>query len=276
MILAGKKPMSRRRNKAATDEHVDTHRWVVSYADFITLLFAFFVVMYAMSSVNQEKYKSLSEGMHSAFNNKDQHKSQTPNEKSKDGPNPIDEPNPKGGFGDGLDGLNSALNEFKNIEVQISRQDGWINMDIKAGSLFSNGTSELTSEAMISLINLAHKIKDIPYAVAVEGYTDNVPINAPEYKSNWELSAARAAAIGRVLNTYGVASERLLIIGYGDQFPLMDNATEVGRSQNRRVNIVLTKDSIVKRMPTQIDAEENQMQSKIEPISIKSGKNKRH
>ena len=261
--------MSRRRNKAAEHESADSHRWVVSYADFITLLFAFFVVMYAMSSVNQAKYKSLSEGMHSAFNNRDQHKSPTLTEKSKDGPNPIDKPDPKGGFGDGLDGLNSALNEFKNIEIQISRQDGWINMDIKAGSLFANGTAELTSSAMISLINLAHKIKDLPHAVAVEGYTDNIPINAPEYKSNWDLSAARAAAVGRVLNTYGVASERLLIIGYGDQFPLMSNATEVGRKENRRVNIVLTMDSIVKRMPTEIDAQESKTPSYIQALPIK-------
>jgi chemotaxis protein MotB len=75
-----------------------------------------------------------------------------------------------------------------------------------------------------------------------------------------------------VLNTYGVASERLLIIGYGDQFPLMDNTTEVGRKQNRRVNIVLSKDSIVKRMPTEIDAEEAKMASIIEPIPVKSEK----
>lgn len=231
--------------KKKPEEHVDNHRWVVSYADFITLLFAFFVVMYAISSVNVSKYKSLSDGMKSAFDKKDQHKSTAATNNKVDGP---DERKTKGAHKDGLDDLNKSLSELANGDFQINRQKGWIEMDIKAASLFDSGTADLKPEALIKLMQLATKIRDFPYPLVVEGYTDNLPIETPQYPSNWELSATRAATVARVLNGYGIATERLLVTGYGEQYPIASNITEEGRGQNRRVSIIIAKNRNIDRM----------------------------
>ena len=235
--------MRKRKNKE--DEHEDSHRWVVSYADFITLLFAFFVVMYAISSVNVSKYKSLSEGMQSAFNNKDQNKSTIATDNQKDGPNTKQT---KGKYIDGLDQLNKSLSQLEDGDYKINRQEGWIELDIKAGSLFQPGDAEVKPEALIKLMQLAGKIKDLDFPIIIEGYTDNVPIETPQYPSNWELSATRAATVGRILNSYGVATNRILVTGYGEQYPVADNFTESSRSQNRRVNIIIAKDRNVPRI----------------------------
>lgn len=235
--------MKSRRNK--TEEHVDNHRWIISYADFITLLFAFFVVMYAISSVNVSKYKSLSDGMKSAFNKKDQDKATQSTDIIKDGP---EENKTKGSYKDGLDELNKSLSELEDGNFKINRQEGWIELDIKAGSLFDSGNVDLKPEAFVKLMQLADKIKGLPYTVVIEGYTDNVPIETPQYPSNWELSAARAATVGRVLNSFGIATGRILVTGYGEQYPISNNDTAEGRNQNRRVNIVITKNRKVDRV----------------------------
>lgn len=235
--------MKSRRNR--TEEHTDNHRWVISYADFITLLFAFFVVMYAISSVNISKYKSLSEGMKSAFNNKDQNKATESTDTLKDGP---EEKKTKGTYNDGLEDLNKSLSELEDGDYKINRQDGWIELQITAGSLFDSGSADLKPEALIKLMKLAGKIKSLPYTVVVEGYSDNVPITSPQYPSNWELSATRAAVVGRILNSYGISTDRIVVTGYGEQYPVSDNYTEEGRSQNRRVNIVIAKNRKVDRL----------------------------
>ncbi|KTD51185.1 flagellar motor protein MotB [Legionella quateirensis] len=235
--------MKSRRNKP--EEHVDNHRWVVSYADFITLLFAFFVVMYAISSVNISKYKSLSDGMKSAFDKKDKNKATQSTDVMKDGP---EEKKTKGTYNDGLDELSKSLATLEDGNYKINRQDGWIELQIKAGSLFDSGEAELKPEALIKLMQLAEKIKTYPYPVVIEGYTDNVPIETPQYPSNWELSATRAATVGRILNGYGIDTGRILVTGYGDQYPISDNLTEVGRSLNRRVNIIIAANRKIDRL----------------------------
>lgn len=234
-----------RARKKDNEEHVDNHRWVVSYADFITLLFAFFVVMYAISSLNDAKYKSLSEGMHSAFNNKEKGPSKSSSDGKDDG---IKKSSTKGKFDDGMEDLNKSLSEFNDENYQLQRQDGWIEMNIQAGALFEAGNASLKPDALLKLMKVAQKIKDLPYPVAIEGYTDDVPIATPEYPSNWELSAARAAVVGRILNNYGIDSNRITVTGYADQFPIVDNITDEGRRQNRRVNILITKNKHVKRL----------------------------
>jgi chemotaxis protein MotB len=236
--------MKSRRNQS-NESHVDTHRWIISYADFITLLFAFFVVMYAISSVNIAKYKSLSEGMKSAFNKKDQERATQSTANLKSGP---ENRNTKGHFQDGMDNLKKSLSELEDGNYKINTQDGWIELDIKAGSLFETGTSDLQPDALLKLMQLAGKIKNLPYTVVVEGYTDNVPIETPQFPSNWELSASRAATVGRALNSFGVVASRILVTGYGEQFPIADNTTEEGRAANRRVNIIIVRDRSVSRM----------------------------
>lgn len=235
--------MRSRKNKA--EEHVDSHRWIISYADFITLLFAFFVVMYAISSVNISKYKSLSEGMKSAFDKKDQNKAIKSSQTIKDGP---EEKKVNGSYNDGLDELSKSLSDLEDGNYKINRQDGWIELQIKAGSLFDSGEADLKGEALIKLMQLADKLKNYPNPVVIEGYTDNLPIQTPQYPSNWELSATRAATVGRILNGYGIDTGRILVTGYGDQYPVSDNTTEAGRSLNRRVNIIIAANRKVDRL----------------------------
>ncbi|MCL5272023.1 MAG: flagellar motor protein MotD [Gammaproteobacteria bacterium] len=235
--------MRSRRNK--TEEHVDNHRWVISYADFITLLFAFFVVMYAISSVNISKYKSLSDGMKSAFDNKDKSKATQSTDTIKDGP---EEKKTKGTYNDGLDELSKSLSDLEDGNYKINRQDGWIELQIKAGSLFDSGEADLKAEALIKLMQVAEKLKKYSYPVVIEGYTDNLPIQTPQYPSNWELSATRAATVGRILNGYGINPGRILVTGYGDQYPVSDNLTDTGRSLNRRVNIIIGMNRQIDRL----------------------------
>lgn len=262
--------MRPKRNK--TEEHVDNHRWVISYADFITLLFAFFVVMYAISSVNVSKYKSLSEGMKSAFNKKDQNKATQSTNNQHDSPQLV---NTKGQFKDGLDELSQSLSELANGDFKINRQDGWIELDIKAGSLFDPGNAEVKSEALLKLMQVAGKIKNEPYTIVVEGYTDDTPIETPQYPSNWELSASRAATVGRILNSYGIATDRLLVTGYGEQYPIADNLTEEGRSKNRRVNIIITKSRKLDRLfDPQLGQSHNAVLGTVEPLQSQEASTK--
>lgn len=234
-----------RSRKRKVEEHVDHHRWIVSYADFITLLFAFFVVMYAISSLNTSKYKSLSEGMNNAFNKKDQENSEQSTEDIKDGPNTK---KVYGKFQDGLDEINQSLSELEDQNYKINRQKGWIELDVKSGALFGSGDADIKAEALVKLMQIAGKLKKSHAIVSIEGYTDNVPIETPQYPSNWELSATRAASIGRVLNAYGIDTHRIMVTGYGDQYPISDNVTDVGKSLNRRVSIIIAINRKSKRL----------------------------
>lgn len=230
--------------KKKTENHSDSHRWVISYADFITLLFAFFVVMYAISSVNEEKYKSLSDGLNSAFNEKDKNQALVSTDTKNNGSQELVS---QGSYHDGLDEMEKLLANFTDHDYQIKRNDGWIELQIRAGSLFSSADAELKPVAMMKLMKLAGKIKKYQFPVIIEGFTDNVPISSLQFPSNWELSASRAATVGRILNTYGVPAEQIIVSGYADQYPLMDNATELGKSMNRRVNIVIVKNRNIPR-----------------------------
>lgn len=201
--------------------------------------------MYAISSVNISKYKSLSEGMKSAFNKKDEARALKSTKSMKDGPQTTPFQGP---FHDGLDELNQALIELQDGNYKINRQEGWVELDIKSGALFDSGDADLKPEAFVKLMQLAAKLKKSSSIVAVEGYTDNVPIETPQFPSNWELSAMRAAVVGRTLNSFGIATDRIFVTGYGEQYPVADNVTELGRAANRRVTIIIALNRNVPRL----------------------------
>lgn len=236
--------MRGRKNKVVP--HEDTHRWMVSYADFITLLFAFFVVMYAISSVNVSKYKTLAEGMHTAFTSKNNKQQGIAEEsKVKNTKTAVKSPiNQKDAFTQ----LIQALSALQDSDYHMNPQDGWVELDIKAGALFDSGSAELRPTAIVKLMKLASIVKTLPYPIAIEGYTDNEPIETPQYPSNWELSSARAAAVARVLSSFGVEQTQMSVTGYGEQYPVADNKTEEGRARNRRVNVIIAKDKTVPRL----------------------------
>ena len=238
---------------------------MVSYADFITLLFAFFVVMYAVSSVNEGKYRVLSESLSQAFSITAQtlepiqigeiKRSGDPRSVEfikrpvvidrSDMPAPV--PKPRAGevreAGDKplqilFDGVRAAVAEMTDKGlVKINTNEFGIEIEISTSILFESGAAELSAQAEPSLQRLAEVLKPFPHEVNVQGYTDNIPIQSSIYPSNWQLSAARAASVVQLFSRYGINPERLSATGFGQYRPAADNSTEQGRQANRRVVI---------------------------------------
>jgi len=291
--------MSRRNHH---EEHENHERWLVSYADFITLLFAFFVVMYSISSVNEGQYRVLSNSIVSAFQNTksslepiqvgdlirspllmpDQMTdvSEVPDEII----TPLMLKFQQPGYGGGaeetvnreavdevIDGdedkqepptdesfteqsLNAAESEINDLGddvaekmdelidqdiINIKRNKFWLEVEIKSSLLFPSGGSGLIPGAIPVLEQLAETFVDLPNRINVEGFTDNKPINTFVFPSNWELSAARAAAVVRLFEQSGIEPSRMASIGYGEYQPISDNDSDEGRAKNRRVVLVV-------------------------------------
>ncbi len=232
------------------EEHENHERWLVSYADFITLLFAFFVVMYAISSVNEGKYRVLSNSMVEAFNknqagmytgdtvveiNSGNYGDYSQAEGPAEGYSVFDEKMRKIA-NDILDVMDSLVKEGQ-VRVKISQKG--VTVDINAGVLFATGEAALGEKPRAILTDVARKLKKIPNKVVIEGHTDDNPISTPLYPSNWELSSARASSVVRLFIESGVEPSRLTVTGYADQKPVESNHTEEGRSRNRRVSVII-------------------------------------
>ncbi len=245
--------MARRRNH---EEHENHERWLVSYADFITLLFAFFVVMYSISSINEGKYKVLSDTLTGVFNQPDRSIE----------PIPVGEERPRTSEPDRslvdeqssqapADALQSIANTVREAfgdlieadQLKVRGNELWIEIELSSSLLFSSGDA-LPNNAAFELIEKIAKIL-APYEnpVHVEGFTDNLPIQTAQFPTNWELSAARAASIVRMLAMDGVNPARLASVGYGEFQPVADNATAVGRARNRRVVLVVSRNLDIRR-----------------------------
>ncbi|NJD07121.1 MAG: flagellar motor protein MotD [Methylococcaceae bacterium] len=272
--------MSRRR-KQGHEEHVNLERWLVSYADFITLLFAFFVVMYSISSVNEGKYRVLSDTLSRAFDPKTsagdktmakdivqdglrpgRDMAQLPIDEKLVPDNPaVIEQNGKPGEDEAqlarvAEELNQVLAPYIQDDlINIKRDKAWLEVEMKSGLLFASGSASLSTESVPMLDKLAAIFKEIPNAIQVEGHTDNRPINTREFPSNWELSAARAASVVHQLMRAGVDPVRMGALSYGEYHPLVDNGSEEGRYQNRRVTIVLQAQSMARyKLPSDSQA----------------------
>ena len=244
------------------EEHENHERWLVSYADFITLLFAFFVVMYAISSVNEGKYRVLSEAIVSAFRESPrslepiQVGQLTRSPYSMDAPlnpvpvNPLDlqliTP-PMPGNPEVTEQINEIADEIEQslaplIEdelIDVRRFDNWLEVEIKTSILFGSGSAEASGESAPVLSRIARVLRDVPNRINVEGFTDDRPISTVIYPSNWELSAARAATVVRLFEEFGIDPERLAAIGYGEHRAVESNDTAEGRAANRRVVLVI-------------------------------------
>jgi chemotaxis protein MotB len=240
--------MRRRRQ----EEHENHERWLVSYADFITLLFAFFVVMYSISSVNEGKYKVLSDTLVGAFNQP--RRTIDPIQVGDNIPRGIavseapgtDGNDAAGAGGEALEDIANAMRSaFGDMiqagDVEVRGNELWIEIELNAGMLFPSGDA-LPLDAAFTLIERIAKIL-APYEnpIHVEGFTDNIPIRSRAYPTNWELSAARAASVVRMLDNSGVDPGRLAAIGYGQYRPVADNTTAAGRRANRRVVLLVSR-----------------------------------
>ncbi len=255
----------RRRRQPQDDLH-NRERWLVSYADFITLLFAFFVVMYSVSSVNEGKYKVLSETLIGVFNAPqrsiqpievgDQPLRSAP--ASSDDvivPEVTEAPrNPEIGEEVRTEALRAMADqlalEFDELinqgVVTLESNERWLELNLPDSLLFSSGSAEPHYDGFAVVEKIAGVLRDRDNAVKVEGFTDNRPIRTSAYPSNWELSAARAAAVVRMLTMEGVEPERLAAVGYGAHQPVARNDTEEGRRRNRRVVLLISRDASIR------------------------------
>lgn len=234
--------MTRRRGLKQDEENTD--RWLVSYADFMTLLLAFFVVMYSISSVNLGKYRVLSDSMATAFTEP-----------------VIDDPVKlssqmgisvqRAPISIGVEGqtglkviketavmMESKLQSWVNKgQVAIRGNEKWLEVEINSSILFASGRRQLSDEATVILSGLTEVFKGTNNPIYVSGYTDDIPINTIQFPSNWELSAARSASVVRLMADSGINPARLGAIGFSQYRPVVDNDSAVNRQKNRRVII---------------------------------------
>ena len=255
--------MSRRRR--SEDEHVNHERWLVSYADFITLLFAFFVVMYSISSINEGKYKVISQALVGVFN--DPERSMKPIPIGDERPlsttpaEPLIKDSERTDAGIGQ----TSTDPLKTIADDISRAFGdliasnqltvrgnelWVEIELNSSLLFGSGDAMPSDMAFTIIDKVAAILKPFDNPIHVEGFTDNQPIRTSQYPTNWELSSARSASIVRMLAMQGVSPARMASVGYGEFQPVANNATQEGRAKNRRVVLVVSRNLEVRRSLT--------------------------
>jgi len=233
------------------EEDNDSHdRWLVSYADFITLLFAFFVVMYALSSINEGKYRVLSNSLVNAFG-----RVQTTPIKGDAIPAssllpralpPMRQRNSEAlrrekehltGVARNILQLLAPLVE--QGKVRVTQTNRGVNVEINASVLFAPGDARLSAGSIQALKAVAAELKSDDHAIQVEGHTDSVPIRNTQFPSNWELSSVRASSVIRLFIDSGIEEKRLTAVGHGPTRPVGSNETAEGRLRNRRVSVMI-------------------------------------
>jgi chemotaxis protein MotB len=248
-----------RRKKHA--EHVNHERWLVSYADFITLLFAFFVVMFAVSQVDSKKVGRFTESFSRAVGiGVFQHSGRgiLPGiegviaDPRRTGSN--DEP-PTVSLEDLHALLIAATSQNDAIaNIQVLRRRNEFVLRLPETILFASGEDSVKDPAVRALRTLATTLRTHPVDVRIEGHTDNRPIRTSRFRSNWELSTARATAVlVWMLAGEGIAPERMSAAGYGEFHPIASNDTEPGRQQNRRVDLVVSVHAAVTEEEVPLD-----------------------
>ena len=254
--------MARRR---PPEEHENHERWLVSYADFITLLFAFFVVMYSISSINEGKYKILSDSLVGVFNQVDRSVKPIPvgDERPRTAEpdlSQVDDPSAQTSSAgdpalDPLERIAQSMREtfgelIANEQLTIRGNELWIEIELNSSLLFPSGDALPNDQAFQLIDKVADILAPFDNPVHVEGFTDNLPISTDKFPTNWELSAARAGSVVRMLAAQGVNPSRMAAVGYGEFQPVADNGTPEGRARNRRVILVVSRNLDVRRSVT--------------------------
>ncbi len=241
--------MARRQKRIEHDNH---DRWMVSYADFITLLFAFFVVMYGISSVNEGKYKVFSISVNKAFGTEGANTEGGAIHLTEDEmyfKSLVDRRNARLAekqrkLNERMQRLNDTLHEKMAGFVQkglmtVTQSGRGVTLDINASMLFKPGEAVVQDEAVSTLADVARILADEQMPIEVDGYTDNLPISTAQFPSNWELSSARASSVVRLFIEQGITAGLLKATGFADNFPLLPNDTLEGRARNRRVAVTI-------------------------------------
>ncbi|QNA90102.1 flagellar motor protein MotD [Massilia sp. Dwa41.01b] len=235
--------MARKRVEEEAENH---DRWLISYADFITLLFAFFVVMYAISVVNVGKYRVLSDALGDAFGGKPT----TPQASSTIEQLPLTQLIARKRLEamrreqERLNTLARQLNAslaplVKDGKVRVTQTARGVKVDINASVLFAEGQAVLGKDARATLGTVAGLLQLDTHAIQVEGHTDDRPIANSAFPSNWELSSVRASSVVRLFIEGGIDPSRLTAVGHGANLPVAPNTDEAGRARNRRVAVTI-------------------------------------
>jgi chemotaxis protein MotB len=241
------------RRKAAA--HANHERWLVSYADFMTLLFAFFVVMFASTQSNKNQAKEVSESVRQALEHgqfsaaistvlgRGRHETkQAP--LNKDAPpvreNPSLPPHPPD-LAQSLDTLQKGLDaDVKNGKLQLRLDARGLIISLREKAFFASGDSSVAPDSLPILAKIAAVVQSLPNSVRLEGHTDARPIHTSRFQSNWELSAARSITMLELLrDRFQIPQSRMAVAGYAENSPVDTNDTEEGRAHNRRVDLVL-------------------------------------
>jgi chemotaxis protein MotB len=253
--------MSRRTKKRVPASH---ERWLVSYADFVTLLFAFFVVLYSTSRVDNKKVVQVSAAIHGAFQELGAFPGGGPVAATRVDPASADAALPimastqlatapanseAGGEGVDVDQLKRELEEalgdqIKRHEVEMHTTPEGLVVSLREVGFFNSGTAELLKDGQAPLARIARILNAKGFQIRVEGHTDNVPIHTSQFKSNWELSTARATELVALLvEQYGFDPMQVSAAGYSQYRPVASNDAEEGRKINRRVDLVVVSRS---------------------------------
>ena len=257
--------MAGRRKKGGGEEHENNERWLLTYADMITLLVAFFIMLYAMSVMNQAKFQQLAISVRSGFGesvtggvptifSRGGGLNATPSivNSSKSGDSSSDQFIKDAKLRQDANSLDKAYLSVKayieknhlESQMRVARNERGVIVTVMTDKmLFARGDASLRPEEL-SLLNTVSDVLKKPVVqnpVRVEGHTDNLPIHTTQFPSNWELSTTRATTVLRYFENRGVAPLRLEAAGYADQRPLVKNDTEAKRAQNRRVEIVILR-----------------------------------
>jgi chemotaxis protein MotB len=267
----------RRRKKSSGGHHPSHERWIVSYADFVTLLFAFFVVMFATANADKGKARAVGESVKAAL---EEGRISNVGDAirqvfSREGNPPAHKPDAKQISSDKavqnaenlsieeqsaraylelrplMDRLKKQLQaEVQKGDVEVHMEPRGLAISFKQAALFASGEDELKTSSFDAIGKVGVAIRDLPNQVRLEGNTDNVPIHNDRFRSNWELSAARSIALLNLLvDRYQVPAERLGVAGYADVAPVASNATEEGRARNRRVDVVILSERAARAEP---------------------------
>jgi chemotaxis protein MotB len=256
-----RRPRGRRRTRE--EDHVNHEAWAIPYADLLTLLLAFFVVMYAISSLNTGKYRVLADALSVAFKGGTVAEDVGPMRPSGvSGLTVLDAvqgrdfgaPAARNAVGGAPDVRPLPLLKVDDVTVRVARATVpqvmrdqitvrrhafWVEVEIRNDVLFQSGSAVLNPEAEKVIARLAVTLRGFGNPIRVEGHTDDVPIQGGIYRDNWDLSAARAAAVVRVLVDNSVDPGRLAVLGFGEHRPMRANDSPEGRSANRRVLLAI-------------------------------------
>jgi len=247
--------------KKAHPEHENHERWLISYADFITLLFAFFVVMFASSQADKKKAEQVSNSVKTALEQGAQASGK------QYVPRGREEPKGKGGsepasaaesaraaaaqLAPSLTVLNTALaHEIESGKIEVHMEARGLVVSLHEGGFFDSGDDKVIPTSYPSIAKIAKVVGTLDNPIRLEGHTDSIPIHTERFDSNWDLSAARSISMLNLLAVkYSIHRQRFGIAGYADTIPVDTNITPAGRARNRRVDVVVLNTAVADSKP---------------------------